>query len=157
MRNRIILKGILFTIVLLAGCKPSMPSKSETFQNYLIESHNKNIPENLHYFIVVPGYGCIGCYQTFIPYLTKELLNISSSVSFIVSKKEYLNDTVFNNYEFLADKNRIIDYLPIDIANITVIQTKHSKIQKVFNLNTMSETSEFIHESQAHPPSSSDK
>ncbi|NCU31509.1 MAG: hypothetical protein EOM23_00920 [Candidatus Moranbacteria bacterium] len=121
-----------------------MPTKSEMFRDYLIERHSKIIPENLHYFIVVPGYGCMGCYQSFIPYLTKELHSVSNSVSFIVSNKEYMNSSFFNNYEFLTDSDRIIDYLPLNIANITVIETKGSKIQKILHLNTMSETSDFV-------------
>ncbi|HPR58955.1 MAG TPA: hypothetical protein PK915_11350 [Bacteroidales bacterium] len=152
MYNKAILKSILLTIVIIAGCKPSVPSKSEIFQDYLIQSHNKIIPENLHYFIVVPGYGCMGCYQAFIPHLTKELHSVSNCVSFIVSNKEYMNDSFFVNYEFLADSNRIIDYLPLDIANLTVILTKDSQIQKVIHLNTTSETTDFINELQVHSP-----
>lgn len=145
MPKEFLIKMLCFIVLAsLAGCKQSAPSKSEIFQDYLIEKHNTVIPDSSHYFIIVPGFGCIGCYEAFIPILITELQDVRNNVSFIVSRREFLNDSIFANYRFLPDKNRFIDYQALDIANITVIETKQSIIRRVFHLNTKSEMSDFL-------------
>jgi hypothetical protein len=136
---------------LFFGCKSNEPSKTEVFMMYLADYHKRNIPNEINFFIIIPEYGCNGCFQVFIPNLITGLMPLKNHVTFIVSKNSYLSDTTFSTYENLRDSTRIIDYLPLEVANITVIQTKNYEIDKIIHLNSIEDANKFINDALNNP------
>jgi len=151
MSGKLILISSIIIAILFFGCKPTEPSKTEVFKNYLADYHKRNIPNEINFFIIIPEYGCNGCFQVFIPNLIIGLMPLRNHVTFIVSKNSYLSDTTFSHYDNLPDTNRIIDYLPLDVANITIIQTRNYEIDKILHLNSIEDTKKFINDALNNP------
>lgn len=111
--------------------------QTEIFTNYLTENFDEKISEELQYYVLISNFRCIGCVEKNLLELT-EFINASNSnhFTFITSDMNVFPESLRTKVKILLDKNNKFDYLNLDIANLTLIETMAGEITfiKSFNL-----------------------
>ena len=136
MRFNLKIISILFIIINSCNIQKS-DRKTEIFSNYLQKEFNVKIPDSLHYYIIIPEYGCKGCMQRIVKLSVERIEDdIRKHVTFILSNRdEIISFDLFQDYKLLHDKDQVIDYLALNIANVTIIVTRKEKVTKIINVN----------------------
>ncbi|MCW3102476.1 MAG: hypothetical protein JWO09_916 [Bacteroidetes bacterium] len=124
-------KAILLFIILIAfqSCQEKQDKNTALFSNYLIKEFNTQIPDSLHYYILIPKLVCKGCsLNTLIELDT--LMNAENERCFtFISTNEHISPKEFKRARFIEyDTRGKLDDLDLDIANVTVVKTRHNKV-----------------------------
>jgi hypothetical protein len=116
--------------------KNKSEKQTEIFTDYLKENFNENISNELQYYFLISNYRCVGCVEKNLLELT-EFINAGNSnhFTFITSDMNVFPDSLRTKVKILLDKNNKFDYLNLDIANLTLIETFGGEITfiKCFN------------------------
>jgi len=106
--------------------------KTEIFSKYLFQQFHTDIPNELHYFILVPKMGCKGCMHKTLIELSK-LINKENSkkFTFISTNDDVIPDELIIKIKLLHDEAKLLDNLNLDIANITIVETLEHKVNYI--------------------------
>lgn len=127
MKSLLILTIVLFTF----GCHRTTERERNTgiFSAYIQKEFDAQIPDSLHYFILVPKLVCKGC-------ATDELLELSTltdesdrkQITYITSNPELFSPELRQKINLLFDGRGTLDRLNLEIANLTLVETKNRQV-----------------------------
>ena len=115
---------ILFVSITFCTCteKKAKDKKTEIFSKYLFQQFHTDIPNELHYFILVPEMGCKGYMEKTLFELSK-LINKESSkkFTFISTNDDIIPDELMIKIKLLHDEEKLLTNLILKIANIKIL------------------------------------
>ncbi len=130
---------LLASMLLSFNCsdKSKDDRNTEVFSNYLRDEFQLSIPEEKHYYLLIPRLICRGCVQAGITSIAENAKEDDyRKMTFITSNKESFLEPVKPHASILQDKAGKLDFLSINAANITVITTEKGKVTSVFKTTT---------------------
>lgn len=137
-RLRIFYSCILSLISLFYACNNININdyKTNLLSEYL-KSHNSHIPQEQHLYIIYSNMSCTGCVMIaegvipeYISYMNK------SNTTFIISGKYSDLSDLVEKTNYIRDDKQEIEYIDLELFNISLIQTDKGKISNVFSLTT---------------------
>jgi len=118
------------------SCKNDYLVDTEVFSKYLKSEFNMSIQEEGHCYILIPEFGCNGC---MIDVLEKigELINDDnkSLYTFIASNESVIPENLKIQVRIYYDKNRRLDNLSYEIANVTIVKTAKGEVIYTHSIN----------------------
>lgn len=140
LKFKILLILILFNI-LYCKSKNELITETEIFNNYLNTVYEFTIPENLHYFILLPEIVCLGCthqnMQLLNKYVTEE--NGKNFTLIYSANKNLIPPELHKKIKTYYDSHGNLDKLILNIANITLVKTNNHKIVFIKSVNANEE------------------
>jgi len=118
-------------VIINTNCTNKSNHNTKIFSKYLKSQFRLDIPNEKHYYLIFPEFGCSGCIIS--NFLDIEKFSSCNSISIIVSNKE-LQKNYFQNDDILFDKNGTIEILNLGIGNIAIIETHDKIVDNVYNL-----------------------
>ena len=126
----------------------SMQIKDKTamFQEYLGDTFNSGIKEDIQIYFIVDKLACSECVRKMFEIIDNDLKVDKSNITFIISNPNFFDHNLKNKYNFLIDKKGKIDNLNLELQNVSVFETSQKEIKKVhfFNTDQISEFEVFI-------------
>jgi hypothetical protein len=131
--------GMIFIIVLLAiSCRNDKSEKTKIFSDYLSSTFSLSIPNDEHYFVLLPERVCAGCvFNSQIE--LNDYLNVHSEmidkITFIYSDIQVANTDLIQRLQSFYDEQHNLDNkIPaytFGIGNLTIVKTKKGKVRQV--------------------------
>jgi len=126
--------SILF-FLLLTNCSPSIDNNSKEFNNMLMK-FNTSIPSDTHLYFLLPSFSCQGCTQQSFEKMAKYIIENDKPYITIIFQKSFVGMNVLRNIPvFLFDANNLLESLPFDVANLTIVKTKDNRILGIAYIN----------------------
>lgn len=122
-------------ILFLISCKPDKNAyQTKVFSNYLKEI-GKVIPQTKHLYIVAPKLSCHGCVYQLTTYVENNINILNKkNISIITSKTNLFSNKIASGVDYYLDTKENIDYIDMDLYNITLIETDNQRIEKITQL-----------------------
>jgi hypothetical protein len=128
MRNKIILL-FLVLIAIFESCREAPDKDTIIFSNYLMKEFKTEIPDSLHYYILIPKMICKGCSVNTLSELDQLITKENEKLFTFISTNEKIALDKFKRTTFFEyDSKGKMDDLDLDIANVTIVKTKFNKI-----------------------------
>ncbi|MEX0967585.1 MAG: hypothetical protein WD077_10120 [Bacteroidia bacterium] len=125
-------------ILLQCTQKPQTYTKTTLLNTYCEEIGIPKIPaEEHHVYIFIPRFGCPGT----IAYSIQAISNSSSltdnkdKITLIIDDPQYRYQSWLDQSNIYFDEQAKFEKLDLDIANVTIISVRQSKIESHFSLN----------------------
>jgi len=126
-------------------------AKTEIFSNYL-EKIDKKIPREKHLYILAPRIACSGCVHQLVNSIEKNILFLNNkNISIITSNSKLFSEEITSRVDYYLDVEEELDYINLDLYNITLIETKDEYIEKIIYLEITDE-SKLISYIKKHSP-----
>jgi hypothetical protein len=127
MKNKIHLW--FFLIIVLNSCTETEDKSTIIFKDYLQKEFNSEIPESLHYYILIPKMLCTGCSVNSLAEINKLITGETESHFTFISTNEKFALSELKRVKFYEyDSRGKLDELDLDIANITIVKTRSGKV-----------------------------
>jgi GTPase involved in cell partitioning and DNA repair len=122
-------------IIIILSCNPSKNSpQTEVFSIYLKEIE-REIPKSSHLYIIAPRLSCSGCVQQLATNVENNIDALNKkNISIITSKADLFSDKATSKVNYYLDKKEDIDYIDMDLYNITLIETVDKQVKKIIHL-----------------------
>ncbi|MDT8413052.1 MAG: hypothetical protein RQ875_11350 [Vicingaceae bacterium] len=132
------------TILILISCNSKHNvAKTEIFSNYL-EKIDKKIPKEKHLYILTTRLACSGCVHQLVNSIEKNIHILNNkNISIITSNSKLFSEDIISRVDYYLDVEENLDYINLDLYNITLIETKGGYIEKIIYLK-IGEGSKFI-------------
>lgn len=128
---------LAFTL-LLTSCNQKFSLESESFEKYLETKFGQNIKADSHYYLIVSQIRCNSCVIKTLDEIAKRV-NKTNCDSFTILTNDSLliPGEMRNKVNLLYDSYAEYDQINMPLANLTIVKTNNSQIQKikVVNLN----------------------
>lgn len=125
----------LILVVFLCSCSNSADYKTVGFDKMLVNFHSQ-IPNDNHIYFVIPKFSCHGCLQRTLIEINKYLLPRDRVNITFISGFDNINLGDFREKsEIMYDNKGLIEQLPFEMANLTIIKTKKHRIIDVTAVN----------------------
>ncbi len=109
--------------------------KSKDFGFYLKQEHGIEIPQELHYYFIIPPVGCKSCTNQTRAWLHAD--SMASNVTCIDLVSDDRQGMVYTSggSGYLMDDYLDIRQYTVDIGSLTLIRTRNRNIDSIFQLN----------------------
>lgn len=127
---------LFFLIVLmLFSCKSEIDSYETSIFSKYLGSINKEISVEKHLYIIVPNLVCKGCVVQIKPDLETSIKQLKKdNITILSSKKNYFSEEIVSATDFYYDEESKIDYIDLELYNITLVETEYESIKKISHL-----------------------
>lgn len=103
--------------------------KGEIFCNFIKNKLKLSISNELHYYILVPKFGCEGCMiQTLVELDTLIDDRNKSMFTIISTNNDIIPDRLFETINIIEDTAKSIERINIGLANVTLIEAENGKV-----------------------------
>jgi len=125
----------LILIVLLCSCSNSADYKTVGFDKMLVD-FNSQIPKEYHIYFVIPKFSCHGCLQRTLIEINKYLLpRDRTNITFISGIDNLSLNDFREKSAIMYDNKGLIEQLPFEMANLTIIKTKKHRVIDIIPVN----------------------
>lgn len=125
-------KPLTFIFLISISCSTSLTYETETFKNYLYNTHNIALSEDKELFVILSNFSCLGCIEKTVEQMNQICQNNTiTKLSIITSHKDYLTQCLLENTTILYDSLALFDQMDIGIANATFIEADKRKLNFV--------------------------
>jgi hypothetical protein len=125
----------LILVLFLCSCLNSADYKTVGFNKMLV-NFNSQIPEEYHIYFVIPKFSCHGCLQRTLIEINKySLPRDRTNITFICGVDTLSLDDFREKSEIMYDNKGLIEQLPFELANLTIIKTKKYRVIDVIPVN----------------------
>ena len=124
---------LLITLIKVNTCSKSRIDRTtEIFSDYLNQQFKIQIPDELHYFVLIPRLVCKGCAEMTLRDLNT-LINKDNrnKFTFISTNNEIIPNELKSKINLLHDDSGKLDNLNLEIANVTLVETLNHKVNFV--------------------------
>jgi hypothetical protein len=113
----------------LLSCADKHDRNTAVFSHYLQNEFQSDIPDQLHYYVLLPKISCKGCSANTLTELD-QLVNPGNKdrFSFISTNEHAIPADLKIAKFFQYDERGRLDDLDMEIANVTIIKTKAHKV-----------------------------
>lgn len=132
----------IFLMLFLFSCENKNKEKTEIFSNYLSSVFSLSIPQESHYFLLLPERVCIGCVinaQIGINNYLNIHSDLEKKITFIYTNKELANEMLISRSQsFYDEQHRLDNDIPavlFGIGNLTIVATDKAKIVQVISID----------------------
>lgn len=125
-------KIILFTILLLSNSCNETTSVTIALKTVLYE-FNTTIPVEKHLYLIIPDFSCSGCVNRTWSFLDSNIDEKDNSWLSIIDGYNEGKDPFIKGIgiEVLIDNDHLIEKIPYNFANPTLLLTKNKRIQSI--------------------------
>lgn len=126
---------LAFTL-LLTSCNQEFSQESKSFEKYLETKFDQNFRADLHYYLIVSQIRCNSCVIKTLDEIAKRV-DDSNSDSFTILTNDSLliPGEMRNKVNLLYDPYAEYEQTNISLANLTIVKTNNSQIQKIKVVN----------------------
>jgi hypothetical protein len=115
-------------ILTLYACKEADDRNTSIFKSYLQKEFKAEIPDSLHYYILIPKMLCKGCSVNTLSELEQLITSENEHRFTFISTNERFSQE-FKKVKFYEyDVHGKLDELDLDIANVTIVKTQAGKV-----------------------------
>lgn len=134
---RIILAFFNIALILYSGCNNnSGPTADVLFPKYINETFSLKIPDETHYFILVPKFGCKNCMKKDLDSLTRFIQGKQKDqYTLITSNPGIVPSILQSTMNFIVDSNEKMENINMGVINVTVFKTKNGKLKNRHSFN----------------------
>lgn len=124
--TKLFFKICFFSLVLITSCKEGKFSKEESiFFNYL-KNENIKLSSN-HLYVLLPQLACKSCVKSLVPILEEGEFDVEN-MTIITTSSKVANNSNLKEISVVLDQNKDLDYLDLNIFNLTYVEVKNSQI-----------------------------
>lgn len=131
-------RGLILLVLFVAmACSESRPDyKTAFFEGYLAEKWQRSIPQNMHVYVLIPRFGCIGCMeQTLAEMAEMDEIADTSRFSFIASNMQVVPPELAEKVRLYEDSTGDLDKINIRMGNVTLVETQQGKVQAIKSIS----------------------
>ena len=127
--------------VLIFACSSGIVKEdriTRIFSNYIYKEFNIKIIDSLHYYILIPRFGCKGCFKQSFADLNKIIKeNNKKDFTIITTNPEIISDELKSRMKIWIDTSGKLDVLNLEIANLTLVETQNKKVNFLKSISTL--------------------
>lgn len=135
---------LIMMLSIFSHCKNvNHRDESSIFNGMLKSEFNTLLPEEKHYYILVPKIICSGCVYRNLDSLNY-FINVENKNNFTLIYSDHKNlipEKLFEKINIYFDKTGKIDILPLNVANITLVKSENCKVVFIRSVNSMQDES----------------
>jgi hypothetical protein len=132
---------LIYSLIFIYGCTPNKFKQDKTtriFSNYINKEFNIQLDEKLHYFILLPKFGCHGCIKESIGELNNIITETNkNNIIIITTNLDEFSDSLKSRIKILVDTSGKLDNLNLPIANLTLVESQDEKVNYIKSINTL--------------------
>lgn len=130
--NKFVIGFFLIFILFASACSVKYENETLMFNKYLRETFDREIPVDIHTFLVESTFKCSGCVdKTYKKMSIQVNQNHPNSFTIITCDNNHVPKNLKNLITVLIDKNAKYESLGIPLANITIIETQENRIKSI--------------------------
>lgn len=132
---RIFIQCLVF--ISFYGCESDQKFDKQTkiFSKYLRENYYIGIQQEEHRYFIVTNNSCPACLEFLLSGIETKIHFVKQKNSIITSNPSLVPDTLTKCFNYYEDKMSNIDYLNLNIYNLTIIVTSNYKITDIVHFN----------------------
>ncbi len=131
--NVVYLLLLVFTMI---SCNQEFSQETESFENYLKTTFDKDYKAAPHYYLIVSQFRCHACViKTLDEIATRVNHTNANSFTILTFDFQIIPDEIRSKIEILSDSEEGYESLGISLANLTIVKTDNYKIRKITVVN----------------------